>query len=74
MEQALERMKGLIGYAIDWGTLSDFLPEGWQVSPEKRRSAVASTFAAALELVKAGKAEIRQEKSFAALQLRARQG
>ena len=72
MEQALERMTGLIGYAIDWGTLSDFLPEGWQVTPEKRRSAVASTFAAALELVKAGKAEMRQDGTFGALQLRSR--
>ena len=74
MEQALARMSGLIGYAIDWGTLSEFLPEGWQVSPQKRRSAVASTFAAALELVKAGKAEMRQEETFAPLQVRAKRG
>ncbi len=72
MEQALGRLRGLIGYAGDWGELSSFLPEGWEVDPQKRRSAVASTFAAALELVKEGKAEIRQDQSFAPLHLRAR--
>ena len=28
MEQALERMRGLIGYAGDWAELTTFLPEG----------------------------------------------
>ena len=72
MEQALERMKGLIGAAIDWGELSQFLPESWRNDPKKRRSATASTFAAALELVKEGKMEIRQYDTFAPIQLRQR--
>lgn len=72
MEQALERMKGLIGHAMEWSDLAQFLPEGWQLDPVKRRSAMASTFAASLELVKAGQLEIRQDESFAPLQLRHR--
>ena len=72
MEQALERMKGLIGHAIQWGELAQFLPEAWRTDPKKRRSATASTFAAALELVKEGRMEIRQIENFAPIQLRLR--
>ena len=70
MEQALERMKTLIGHAVEWGDLGQFLPEGWSGSPQERRTATASTFAAALELVKTGHLEIRQSDTFAAIQLR----
>jgi len=70
MEQALERMRGLIGYAGDWGDLMSFLPEGWEADPVRRRSATASTFAASLELVKEGRLEIRQASMFAPIQLR----
>ena len=54
MDQALERLKGLMGLAIEWGQLASFLPEGWAIDPAKRRSAIASTFAAALALAKPG--------------------
>ena len=74
MEQALERMKKLIGHAMDWETLESFLPEGWDTDPKKRRSATAATFAAALELVKEGKMEIRQLENFAPLSLRQKKG
>ena len=70
MEQALERMRGLIGYAGEWGDLTSFLPEGWESDPQRRRSATASTFAASLELVKEGQLEIRQSALFAPIQLR----
>lgn len=69
-EQALERMRGLIGYAVDWSDLEVFLPESWRLEPEKRRSALASTFAATLELVKLGQVQIRQSESFAPILLR----
>jgi segregation and condensation protein A len=70
MEQALERMRGMIGFAGDWTDLSSYLPEGWQLDPARRRSATAATFAASLELVKAGRAELRQQGLFAPIQLR----
>lgn len=72
MEQALERMRGLIGFAGSWTDLTSYLPEGWESDPAKRRSATASTFAATLELVKEGRVEIRQTETFAAIQLRRR--
>ncbi len=73
MEQALVRMKSLMGHAMDWADLSQFLPEGWMDDPKKRRSATASAFAASLELVKAGVLEIRQTETFAPIQLRKRE-
>ncbi|MFY0690914.1 MAG: segregation/condensation protein A [Paracoccaceae bacterium] len=70
MEQALERMRGLIGYAGDWADLNSYLPEGWETDPVMRRSATAATFAASLELAKAGAVELRQGEMFAPIQIR----
>jgi segregation and condensation protein A len=70
MEEALERMRGLIGFAVDWVDISSYLPDGWGESPMRRRAATASTFAASLELAKAGKVELRQSETFAPLELR----
>ncbi|MDP3958602.1 MAG: ScpA family protein [Pseudorhodobacter sp.] len=70
MEQALERMRGLIGYGAGWTALESYLPEGWQVLPARRRSATAAHFAAMLELAKRGQVEIRQAEVFAPIQLR----
>ena len=64
MEQALERMRGLIGFAGEWTDLSSYLPDGWSADPARRRSATAATFAASLELVKSGAAQLRQDRLF----------
>lgn len=73
MEQALERMRGLIGFAGAWTDLTSYLPDGWQTDPARRRSATAATFAASLELVKEGKLEVRQTDTFAPIELRRRE-
>ncbi len=70
MEQALERMRGLIGYVGEWSDLSSFMPEGWDQSPMARRSATASNFAAILEMAKRGQLQLRQGESFSAIQIR----
>ena len=70
MEQALERMKGLIGAAMEWSALEDYLPEAWRLDPKKRRSATAATFAASLELVKVGALEMRQDDTFGRIEMR----
>lgn len=72
MEQALGRMRQLIGFAGDWTELHSYLPEGWAVDPGRMRSATASTFAASLELVKEGRIEIRQNDVFTPIQIRKR--
>ncbi|MBE0552924.1 MAG: segregation/condensation protein A [Rhodobacteraceae bacterium] len=70
MEQALDRMRGLLGYAGDWADLMQFLPEGWDASPARRRSATAAHFAAILELAKRGQVTIRQGETFAPIHIR----
>lgn len=72
MEQALDRMRGLIGFSGVWTDLSTYLPEGWSSDPARKRSATAATFAASLELAKEGAVEIRQSDTFAPIELRRR--
>ena len=72
MEQALDRMRGLIGYAGEWTDIASYMPEGWSADPGRRRSATAATFAASLELAKEGHIDIRQSESFAPIQIRKR--
>lgn len=74
MEQALDRMRGLIGYAGEWADLTSFLPEGWDVNPMRRRSSTAAHFAAILELAKRGQVELRQGETFSPIQLRRKDG
>jgi len=71
MEQALERLRRMIGFAGEWTDLAVFLPEGWAADPARRRSATAATFAAALELARQGRLQIRQPGSFAPISYRA---
>ncbi|WP_170564336.1 segregation and condensation protein A [Ruegeria atlantica] len=72
MEQALERMRPLIGFAGAWTDMETYLPEGWDADPVRRRSATAATFAASLELVKEGHMEMKQTETFAPIHLRKR--
>jgi segregation and condensation protein A len=74
MEQALDRMRGLIGYVGDWATLVSFLPEGWDVTPMARRSSLAAHFAAILEMAKRGQVVLRQGETFAPIELRRKDG
>ena len=70
MEQALQRMRGLIGFTGRWTDIISYLPDGWTDDPKKRRSATASTFAASLELAKEGKIVIRQDEIFSPIQIK----
>ena len=70
MEQALDRMRDLIGFAGDWAALTSFLPDGWDTSPMRRRSATAAHFAAVLELAKRGQIDLAQADVFAPILLR----
>jgi segregation and condensation protein A len=74
MEQALERLRGMIGYVGDWSDLTSFLPEGWDMTPMARRSAMAANFAAVLEMAKQGKLALRQGETFAPIQIKRRDG
>jgi segregation and condensation protein A len=74
LETALERVSAMLGVTLDWIELRDFLPpshEGDWADPRLRRSALASSFVAVLELARTGKAEIAQEETFGPLRMRA---
>jgi len=66
--QALERM---IGRATDWSPLDHFLIE-YIVEPSLTATVRASSFAAALELVREGHLEVHQHAAFAPLYVRKR--
>jgi len=68
LEDAIQRVSELIGQRIEWSTIESFLPE--DASGSYRKSALASSFVAALELAKQGRVEIRQKSAFAPLYLR----
>jgi len=74
MEDALERMRGLLGYAGEWSDLTSFMPEGWEASPARRRSATAAHFAAILDMAKRGQVQIKQGEVFAPLMIRRKEG
>lgn len=67
LEDALARVERLIGASLDWTAIEAFLPEN---AGELRRSALASSFVAALELARQGKLALRQDEAFAPLYLR----
>ena len=68
LEAALDRVSTLVGERIDWSAIESFLPEAGE---RLRRSALASSFVAALELARQGRIELRQAEPFAPLYLRA---
>lgn len=69
LDEALLRIERLIGASMDWATIESFLPETQDA--EFRRSALASSFLAALELAKQGRVELAQSAPFAPLRIRA---
>lgn len=79
MDEARERMKKMLGFMPQWSELSLFMPEEWEdinlandngTGETVLRSALASTFAASLELAKQGFIEIRQDGSFGSIFVR----
>jgi segregation and condensation protein A len=68
LEQAIERVSRMIGMTIDWTSLEAFLPS--DAAGHYRRSALASSFVAALELARQGRVSLMQEAAFAPLLLR----
>jgi len=73
MDDALKRFSTMLGGIPDWQTLKSFLPAEPGSSAIRRRSALAATFAATLELVRSGRIELRQDGPFGPIYLRASQ-
>lgn len=69
LADALEHLAQFVGQVPDWRELAAFLPEEFR-SGALRRSALAATFAATLELARSGRLELRQDRAFGPLYLR----
>ncbi len=69
LEDAIARVSALLGAALDWTTLEEFLPV--TSDPAYRRSALASSFVAALELARQGRLDLAQDEPFTELRVRA---
>ena len=69
LDSALTRVSAMLGVNLDWIELHDFLPP--HADPKLRRSALASSFVAALELARTGRAELQLDIIFGPLMLRA---
>src|SRR5687767_10141676 len=69
LEEALLRVERMIGSKLEWTRIEAFLPD--TQDGEYRKSALASSFVAALELARKGRLELDQEAPFAPLFVRA---
>ncbi|MBA3526218.1 MAG: segregation/condensation protein A [Sphingomonas sp.] len=68
LDEAIERVSRMLGMAIDWLDIDAFLPA--TDDPLFRRSALASSFVAALELARRGRLDIAQDEPFSPLKVR----
>lgn len=73
LKEARRALVRLMGTAGEWVALDCFLID-YALSPQERASALASSFAASLELVREGKLEVRQHAPFQPIYMRATTG
>lgn len=69
IEDAIQRLRTLVGNIPDWTVLASFLPPGLK-DRLLVRSAIASTFVATLELARNGRIDIQQNEHFAPVYIR----
>ena len=71
LTEARASLERLIGMAEDWSRLDEYLIN-YVVDPSQKATVFASSFAAALELVREGEVELHQKEAFAPLYFRKR--
>jgi segregation and condensation protein A len=71
LAEARASLERLVGEAEEWSCIDEYLIS-YLVEPSQRATVFASSFAAALELVREGEAELRQDGAFAPLFVRKR--
>jgi segregation and condensation protein A len=69
LEEAIDRVSRLVGSLVEWTVIQRFLPDS--DDPQFRKSALASSFLATLELARQGKIALKQDDAFAPLYVRA---
>lgn len=70
LKSARQILTKLLGRDVNWQVLDSFLYE-YIPTAEERRTALASAFAASLEMVREGQLDIKQQEPFAPIYLRA---
>jgi segregation and condensation protein A len=73
LKHARQILTRLIGEMRDWTALDQYLI-AFIPNPSERATAIASSFAASLELVREGQLEVRQEAAFQPIYLRTKAG
>ena len=69
LDAAISRLEALVGRMRDWTAIAAFMPRDGD--PDFRRSALASTVVATLELARRGTLDLRQDVSFGPLLVKA---
>ena len=70
IDEALKSIVGLVSKGKNWVFLQEIIPREWKGSKVKVRSAMATTFAASLELVKSGDCILEQRSPFQSLKIK----
>src|SRR5712672_260935 len=71
LSEARASLERLVGMAEDWSRLDEYLIS-YLVDPSQKATVFASSFAAALEMVREGEVELHQKEAFAPLYFRKR--
>ncbi len=71
IEDARHRLERMLGIVIEWAMIDALIPDEFNAGPS-RRSGIASTLSASLEMVRDGLLELRQMAPFAPLYVRRR--
>jgi segregation and condensation protein A len=69
LEAAMQRIEAMLGRIGDWTAIAVFLPR--DSNPDFRRSALASTVVATLEMARRGRIDIRQDDAFGPILVKA---
>ncbi len=69
LEAAMQRIEAMLGRIADWTAIAVFLPH--ESSAGFRRSALASTVVATLEMARRGRIDIRQDEAFGPILVKA---
>jgi segregation and condensation protein A len=73
IKEARERLEVLVGTSVEWVQLDKYLQQ-YVTAPDVVRTATASSFGAMLEMAREGRVELSQEKPFAPIYMRKREG
>jgi segregation and condensation protein A len=72
LAEAREALERLIGQSMDWSPLDQYLV-AYLTDPAMHATVLASSFAAALEMIREGRLEAHQQGAFSPLYLRKKQ-